>query len=99
MQISIRDDEEKIRAFFRDQRDKLKQRSAELSLMSHGVYPEAEKTLFAVQSAIFDWLVDVYGNTEKLFLELHGFFQQYESTLKDFTEYLDTVKRERERFR
>jgi len=99
LQVSIRDDEEKIRAFFRGQRDKLKQRSAELSLMSHAGYSEAVKTLFAVQSAIFDWLVDVYGNTEKLFLELHGFFQQYEPTLKDFTEYLETVRREQERLR
>lgn len=102
MSISIEDDEEKIRIFFRNRRDELKQKSAKLGLLSAGVLRPQTKTIFDVQEQIFEWFADLYENIEKLFLEirqLHGDFQQYEPIMRHFKEYLVKVEEEKERFK
>lgn len=63
------DQEDKIRQYYRDIRDKLKSTSTKCEIASKATIRPDVSTLYGIQSDVFDWLAEIFSKFEKLELD------------------------------
>jgi molecular chaperone GrpE (heat shock protein) len=98
----MKSDEEEIRKYFRESRDRLKRNSASFYTLEKTTQREEAKVMALLVAKNADWFAEVYEILELLFLSVHQLkdeFQKYEPIMKHFQEYLENVEQEKERFR
>jgi len=101
------DSEAKIRARYRDIRDKLKSASARLDMVSKAMIRPDISGLLGNQAGIYEWLATIFDELEQIRLELNHLDNRHEEVIdvleairawqKEYQPILDELKQERDR--